>query len=345
MQLFELSRRLKSAYRGSEGVVQRRLRHLEGWMERAEINHDSAAYDHTQTVKDYYDLCNEFMVFGWGESLHFAPLAPDERLEDSQIRHQRQIIRSLELQPGMNVIDVGCGVGGPMRRVAREADVRVTGVNINERQLDLARSLSADAGLEEMVDYLCASFMDMSAIADATFDRGYAIESTCHAPDKEGAFAEIYRVLKPGALFWGQEMCMTDRFAPGDPQHQEIKRELQQGIALKEIATTGEVDRALDAVGFEVVEGQDLGIVQDGASIPWYRPVEWYGGARGGILKSLLGRRVFLGGTRLAELLRIFPEGSTDVIGMMDRTAQAYIAGGQTGIFTPLYCFLARKPL
>ncbi|MYJ01532.1 MAG: hypothetical protein F4102_04460 [Chloroflexi bacterium] len=43
-------------------------------------------------------------------------------------------------------------------------------------------------------------------------------------------------------------------------------------------------------------------------------------------------------------MLRIFPEGSTDVIRMMDRTAQAYIAGGQTGIFTPLYCFLARKP-
>ena len=28
----------------------------------------------------------------------------------------------------------------------------------------------------------------------------------------------------------------------------------------------------------------------------------------------------------------------------MDRTARAYVAGGKTGIFTPLYCFLARKP-
>ncbi|MCY3559518.1 MAG: class I SAM-dependent methyltransferase [Chloroflexi bacterium] len=344
MQLIELSRRLKSAYLREGGVVPRRLRHLEGWMDRAGVTDDAASYDHTETVKDYYDLCNEFMVFGWGESLHFAPLSPDERLEDSQIRHQRLMIERLDLQAGMNVIDVGCGVGGPMRRVVREAGVRVTGVNINEIQLERARSLGAEAGIDEMADYLCASFMDMSAIPDATFDRGYAIESTCHAPDKEGAFAEINRVLKPGALFWGQEMCMTDRFAPGDPRHQEIKRELQQGIALKEIATTGEVDRALEAAGFEVVEGQDLGIVQQGASMPWYQPVEWYAGARGGILNRLLGRRVFIGGTRIAELLRIFPEGSTDVIRMMDRTAQAYIAGGQTGIFTPLYCFLARKP-
>ena len=28
----------------------------------------------------------------------------------------------------------------------------------------------------------------------------------------------------------------------------------------------------------------------------------------------------------------------------MDRTANAYVAGGKTGIFTPLYCFVARKP-
>ena len=28
----------------------------------------------------------------------------------------------------------------------------------------------------------------------------------------------------------------------------------------------------------------------------------------------------------------------------MDRTANAYVAGGRTGTFTPLYCFVARKP-
>ena len=63
--------------------------------------------------------------------------------------------------------------------------------------------------------------MDMNTIADKTFDRGYAIESTCHAADKVGAFAEIYRVLKPGALLWGQEMCMTDMFDPGDDRHHD----------------------------------------------------------------------------------------------------------------------------
>ena len=48
--------------------------------------------------------------------------------------------------------------------------------------------------------------------------------------------------------------------------------------------------------------------------------------------------------SRLVEALGIFPKGATDVVGLMHRTANAYVAGGRTGIFTPLYCFLARKP-
>ena len=58
-----------------------------------------------------------------------------------------------------------------------------------------------------------------------------------------------------------------------------------------------------------------------------------------------LGRKVMIGASRLAESLGMFPKGSAEVIALLDRTANAYVAGGKTGIFTPLYCFLARKPL
>ena len=144
-----------------------------------------------------------------------------------------------------------------MRRVISEAGV--VGLNINEIQMGKAKSLNAEAGLDHIVDYLVCSFMDMETVADHTFDRGYAIESTCHAPDKAGAFAEIHRVLKPGALFWGQEMCMTDRFDPDDDQHQTMKQNLMHGIALKEIATMTEVNQTLETAGFQLIEGMDRG--------------------------------------------------------------------------------------
>ena len=344
-QLRDLSKGLKSAYRDAD--ASRRVKEFEGWTDRARAEDSGATgYDHAETVREYYDLCGEFMVFGWGESLHFAPLSPRESLEDSKIRHQRLMIDKLELREGMTVIDIGCGIGGPMRRVAREAGVKVVGLSHSEIQLDKAKALNAEAGIGNMVDYLACSFMDMNTVADDAFDRAYAIESTCHAPDKAGAFAEIYRVLKPGALFWGQEMCMTGEFDPADSQHRAIKRELMHGIALKDIATMGEVNRALEAAGFQVIEGIDRAVAEGGPTTPWYQPMETRHGTLGSALRRTpLGRKLFIGASRLAESVRVFPKGSTEVIELMDRTANAYVAGGSSGIFTPLYCFLARKPL
>ena len=345
MQLRKLPSGLKAAYRGSD--VQRRVERFDGWTDRASVEDTApSGYDHVETVREYYDLCNEFMVFGWSESLHFAPLSPEESLEDSQTRHQRLMIAKLELQEGMTVIDVGCGIGGPMRRVAREAGVRVVGVNTSKVQLGKARSLNAEAGLDHLVDYLECSFMDMGAVANDTFDRGYAIESTCHAPDKVGAFSEIYRVLKPGALFWGQEMCMTDKFDPSDNRHLAIKKDLMHGIALKDIATMGEVTRALEAAGFQVIEARDRAVDENSPITPWYQPMEARGNTLGNALRRIpLGRKAFIGASRLAEAVGMFPKGSADVVGLLDRTANAYVAGGRAGVFTPLYCFLARKPL
>ncbi len=343
MELRKLSNGLKAAYRGSD--VHRRVKHFDGWTERVE-DAGPTGYDHTETVKEYYDLCSEFMVFGWGESLHFAPLSPRESLEDSKIRHQRLMIAKLELRKDMTVIDVGCGIGGPMRRVVREAGVRVVGVNSNEIQLEKAKSLNAEAGLDHMVDYLACSFMDMGTIADDTFDRGYAIESTCHAPDKAGAFAEIYRVLKPGALFWGQEMCMTDKFDPNDNRHRAIKQDLMRGIALQDIATMGEVNRALEMAGFQVIEAKDRAVEENGPTTPWYQPMETRGKTLDNALRRIpLGRKAFIATSRLAEALGMFPKGSADVVGLLDRTANACVAAGKAGVFTPLYCFLALKPL
>ena len=110
-------------------------------------------------------------------------------------------------------------------------------------------------------------------------------------------------------------------------------------------AAMGEGNGALETVGFQVIEGMDRAVEEGGPTTPWYRPMETRHGTWGSVLLRIpLGRTAFIGASKLAEVLRVFPKGSTDVLRFMDRTANAYVAGGRAGIFTPLYCFLARKP-
>jgi sterol 24-C-methyltransferase len=79
----------------------------------------------------------------------------------------------MRLRPGMRVLDVGCGVGGPAREIARFSDANIVGVNINEFQLDRARRYAKDAGLENQVQFVKGDFMRLSEVfGENTFDAG-----------------------------------------------------------------------------------------------------------------------------------------------------------------------------
>ena len=143
-------------------------------------------------------------------------------------------------------------------------------------------------------------------------------------------------------------MCLTDKFDPDDDRHRTIKQGLMRHVALRDIATTGEVDRSLEAAGFHVIEGTDRN-VKEGPSTPWYQPMENQRGTlRGVSYRAPWGRKAIFAILKLTEALRLFPEGSAEICRFLDQTAAAYVpggVGGRSGVFTPLYCFLARKPL
>ena len=77
------------------------------------------------------------------------------------------------LKPGMRVLDVGCGVGGPAREIARFADVSIVGVNNNNFQIGRARKYAKNAGLEGQVTFAKGDFMKLSEqFGENSFDAG-----------------------------------------------------------------------------------------------------------------------------------------------------------------------------
>ena len=63
------------------------------------------------------------------------------------------------LRDGMEVLDVGCGVGGPAREIAKFAGVKITGLNNNDYQIDRATRYAAKEGLSQQLNFSKGDFM------------------------------------------------------------------------------------------------------------------------------------------------------------------------------------------
>ncbi|KAF8062693.1 S-1 [Scenedesmus sp. PABB004] len=294
-------------------------------------------------VNKYYDLATSFYEYGWGTSFHFAHRLKHESHVESIRRHEHYLALRLGLKPGDTCLDVGCGIGGPLREIALFSGAHVTGVNNNAYQISRALYHNGRTGrsLDGLSKFVKADFMAMP-FEDGSFDAVYQIDATCHAPDQVGCYKEILRVLKPGQCFAGYEWCATDAYDPGNAAHRSIMAEIELGNGLPDVRTTAQTLEALKAAGFELLDSCDLATTAD---IPWWDPVDPDNWTRlQNFRTTKLGRRVTHVMVKALERLGLAPKGSLEVASMLERAADGLVAGGKTGTFTPLFFFLARKP-
>ncbi|XP_074557404.1 cycloartenol-C-24-methyltransferase 1-like [Curcuma longa] len=302
---------------------------------------ESRKANYSDMVNKYYDLATSFYEFGWGESFHFAHRWKGESLHESIKRHEHFLALQLGLKPGMKVLDVGCGIGGPLREIARFSSTSITGLNINEYQISRGSELNRIARLDKSCDFVKADFMKMP-FYDDTFDAIYAIEATCHAPDVVGCYKEIYRVLKPGQYFAAYEWCMTDHFNPNNESHKKIKADIELGNGLPDVRTSKECLEALKFVGFEVIWEKDLAA---DSPLPWYLPLDTSQFSMTSIRLTAFGRFITRNMIKTLEFLGIVPEGIHRISAILEKAAEGLVAGGRMEICSPMYFFLVRKPL
>src|SRR5258706_2327270 len=132
------------------------------------------------------------------------------RLENMLEEMSRQVFARLALEPGMQVLDLGCGLGAPARTLIAEHPVAVTAVTKVEWQIAMAQQLERAARPEHRGDTESAprgtitwTLGDYTALdLPAGFYQGaFSIEASCHAHgvDKAPFIAECARLLAPGA--------------------------------------------------------------------------------------------------------------------------------------------------
>lgn len=179
-----------------------------------------------------------------------------------------------------------------------------------------------------------------------TFDGVYAIEATCHAPKREGVYGEIFRVLKPGQYFACYEWCLTPKYDANNEYHRLIKKKIEEGDGLPDMASQEECVNALKNVGFEVVDARDMALDEIYGGSPWWlhlypswNPFSFR------FQMTEFGKFLTKNLVWVLELLWLAPPGTYKVQAMLQQGGWGCAEGGFTGTFTPMWLMVARKPL
>ncbi len=154
-------------------------------------------------VSHHYDVSNDFYELLLGETMLYSCALwsdPHGGLDKAQTAKIDLVCRKLDIQPGMRVLDAGCGWGSLSIHAAREYGAVMTAVTLSEEQAAYARKRVAEAGLEHQVEI---RVQDYRSITDEPFDLVAAVGILEHVgSDLPNYPATMHRLLKPGGRFF-----------------------------------------------------------------------------------------------------------------------------------------------
>jgi sarcosine/dimethylglycine N-methyltransferase len=109
----------------------------------------------------------------------------------------RALARLADIRPGMRVLDVGSGIGGPARTLAAEFGAEVEGLDLTAEFCRAATTLTELVGLADRVTFRHGDAL-ASPFAEGRFDAVWSQNTIMNVPDHSRLFAEMHRVLAPG---------------------------------------------------------------------------------------------------------------------------------------------------
>lgn len=205
-------------------------------------------------VAAHYDELDRFYREIWGEHVHHGYWRTGrETPEEAVVALVDLLAERLDLSPGMELCDIGCGYGATAVRLRQRHGARVTGLTLSPvqaaRAVEAARKASGD------LTFLCRDWLD-NGLPDGAFDRAYAVESTEHMADKARLFREARRVLRPGGRLVVLAWLAREAASPMEVRHllEPICREGR----LPGMGTAAEYRSLAEEAGFRVRSFDDI---------------------------------------------------------------------------------------
>lgn len=185
------------------------------------------------------------------EELTALDLAPVDEFHVGGIESTQELAAHMELRPGMRLLDVGSGIGGPARYFAEKHCCEVTGVDLTPEFVEVANSLTRRLKLNHLAEFRQASALDLP-FEPGSFHGAYMLHVGMNIADKAGIFREVRRVLKPGALFTVFDIMFGANEAGNRALQYPVPWAATEETSF--VASVCDYREALQNAGFEIVQ-------------------------------------------------------------------------------------------
>ena len=215
----------------------------------------TASHDIAGTVagaKEYYDgPADEIYRSIWGDNIHLGlPCNPDCPHPEA-MEHTNEVMADLgDLDGGVSVLYLGCGYGATARYLATRYGCSVVGVNVSEKELELAKDRTVAAGLGDLITFDQGVFHSLT-YGNSSFLVVWSLEAFLHGADKSMILSEAKRVLLPSGT-----LIFTDIVVRSDTSS-DARNRIYERIGSSDMWDAGDYRKCLSDQGFQIIHDED----------------------------------------------------------------------------------------
>ncbi len=214
--------------------------------------------ENLDAIHFHYDVSNEFYRLWLDRAMVYSCAyfeEADDGLDDAQQAKLEHVCRKLLLKPGERLLDIGCGWGALVIHAARHHGVSAHGVTLSAKQLEVARSRIAEAGLEDRVTVELKDYRDLDG--RELYDKVSSIGMCEHVGLKNLPlyFDTVNRLLKADGLFLNHGITHEQAGWDWNLSTEFINRYVFPDGQLDSI---GNIQRFMEEAKFEITDTESL---------------------------------------------------------------------------------------
>ncbi|KAG5118087.1 hypothetical protein JHK82_032507 [Glycine max] len=228
-------------------------------------------------IAEFYDESSGLWENIWGDHMHHGFYDPDSTvsLSDHRLAQIRMIQESLRFASvseerskwPKSIVDVGCGIGGSSRYLAKKFGATSVGITLSPVQAQRANALAAAQGLDDKVSFEVADALKQP-FPDGKFDLVWSMESGEHMPDKAKLstwcnrqfVGELARVAAPGATIIIVTWCHRE-LGPDEqslhPWEQDLLKKICDAYYLPAWCSASDYVKLLQSLSLQDIKSED----------------------------------------------------------------------------------------